>query len=235
MSSDNRHTKVDMLAGLAQLSRQIPEASAVLPTLSSSLVGDTPESASKKLVSKRSCSPKDDTEYASSGKIAKLPSISESKPSSFTNARNESPWEIYKKHFDLDLNGPVTVAQGKTGLVAVRTFTVAGAEKALYMHGQVRHSNIVEAIEAFTTETSFYIVLEYMPISLYQIVESAKYPTESELAAILRQVSHTISCVGHTLTRSTEGPRWLNLSRNRGARTWIYQLPEHPPQHQGRC
>ncbi|OAF55375.1 hypothetical protein VC83_08334 [Pseudogymnoascus destructans] len=31
-------------------------------------------------------------------------------------------------------------------------------------------------------------VLEYMPISLYQIVEIAKYPTESELAAILRQV-----------------------------------------------
>lgn len=189
MSSDNRHTKIDMLAGSVQeLLTQRPEASAVLPALSSSLVGDTPESSGKKL--KRSRSLKDDTDHTNSVKISKPLRISESKPSPFTNARKESPWEIYKKHFDLDLNGPVTVAQGKVGLVAVRTFTVVAAEKALYMHGRVRHFNIVEALEAFTTETSFYIVLEYMPISLYQVVESAKYPTESELAAILRQVSH---------------------------------------------
>ncbi|KFZ13089.1 hypothetical protein V502_06774, partial [Pseudogymnoascus sp. VKM F-4520 (FW-2644)] len=98
--------------------------------------------------------------------------------------------EIYEKVINLDLNGPVTVAQGKArhaGLVAVRAFPFAAAKKALYMHGRVRHSNIVEALDAFTTETSLYIVLEHMPISLYQIVESAKYPTEPELAAILRQ------------------------------------------------
>ncbi|OBT51889.1 hypothetical protein VE04_09289 [Pseudogymnoascus sp. 24MN13] len=146
MSSGKRGTKIDMLAGSAQLlPTQHPKASATLPALLSSLVGDTPKSASKKL--KRPRSPKDDTDHTSSIKMLKL-----------------------------------------AGLVAVRTFTVVAAEKALYMHGRVRHPNIVKALKAFTTETSFYIVLEYMPISLYQIVESAKYPTESELAAILRQV-----------------------------------------------
>ncbi|KFZ18316.1 hypothetical protein V501_01287 [Pseudogymnoascus sp. VKM F-4519 (FW-2642)] len=190
MSSGNRHTKIDMLMASAQLSTQHPEASAAL---SSSLVGDTPESASKTLISKRSRSPKDDTYHASSVKISKLPRISESKPSSSTNiiARKESPWEIYEKVLDLDFNGSVTVAQRKarhSGLVAVRAFPVAAAEKTLYMHGRVRHANIVEALDAFTTETSFFIVLEHMPLSIDQIVQCAKYPTEKQLAAILKQI-----------------------------------------------
>lgn len=56
----------------------------------------------------------------------------------------------------------------------------------------------VEALDAFTTETSFYIVLEHMPISLDQIVESAKYPTERQLAAILIQVRQIrkLACSG---------------------------------------
>ncbi|KAL5353547.1 hypothetical protein ACLOAV_001584 [Pseudogymnoascus australis] len=166
-----------------------------IPALSSSLVGDTPESASKKLISKRSRSPKDDTDRTGSVKISKLPSISESKPSSFTNiiARKESPWDFYEKVLDLDLNGSVTVAQRKarhSGLVAVRAFPVAAAEKTIYMHGRVRHANMVEAFDAFTTETSFFIVLEHMPLSLDQIVQCAKYPTEKQLAAILKQVRH---------------------------------------------
>jgi hypothetical protein len=52
----------------------------------------------------------DDIDHISRVKISKLLSISESKPSSFINARNESLWEIYKKHFNLNLNGPVTMA-----------------------------------------------------------------------------------------------------------------------------
>ena len=196
MSSDSRHTRIDFLKASAQLlPAQHPEASAVLPALSSSLVGDTPESASKKLISKRSRSPKDDTDHTSSVKISKLPSISESKPSSFTNiiARKESPWDFYEKVLGLDLNGSVTVAQRKarhSGFVAVRAFPVAAAEKTLYMHGRVRHANIVEALDAFTTETSFFIVLEHMPLSIDQIVQCAKYPTEKQLAAILKQVRH---------------------------------------------
>jgi hypothetical protein len=162
--------------------------------VSSSLAGETPESAGKKLVPKRFRSPKDNTSHASSVKISKLPSIAESKPSSFTNiiARKESPWEIYEKVLDLNLNGSVTVAQRKarhSELVAVRAFPVAAAEKTLYMHRRIQHANIVEALGAFTTETSFFIVLEHMPISLDQIVECAKYPTEGQLAAILVQVS----------------------------------------------
>ena len=196
MSSSRPLTQINFLEPSAQqLSHQHLEASAELPALSSSPVGRTSESATKKLSSKRNHSPKHDTDHKGIVKIPRLPSISESGTSSFTNiiARKESPWEIYEKVLDLDLNGSVTVAQGKarlSGLVAVRAFPVAAAEKALYMHGRVRHVNIVEALDAFTTETSFYIVLEHMPISLDQIVQSAKYPTEGQLGAILIQVRH---------------------------------------------
>ena len=176
-------------ASAQQLSPRHPEASAVLLALLSSLVGGTLESTTKKLISKRPRSTKDDTDHTSSVKISRLPSISESGSSSFTNiiARKESPWEIYEKVLDLDLNGSVTVAQRKarhSGLVAVRAFPVAAAENALYMHGRVRHANIVEALDAFTTETSLFIVLEHMPISLDQIVQCVKYPTERQLAAM---------------------------------------------------
>ncbi|KFZ00650.1 hypothetical protein V500_00981 [Pseudogymnoascus sp. VKM F-4518 (FW-2643)] len=194
MSSGNRHTQIDCLkASAQQLSPQHPEASAVLLALLSSLVGSTLESTTKKLISKRSRSPKDDTNHTSSVKIPRLSSISESGTSSFTNIipRKESPWKIYEKVLNLDLNGSVTVAQRKARhsvLVAVRAFPVAAAEKALYMHVRVRHANIVEVLDAFTTETSFFIVLEHMPFSLDQIVQCAKYPTERQLAAILIQI-----------------------------------------------
>ncbi|KFZ16912.1 hypothetical protein V501_02011 [Pseudogymnoascus sp. VKM F-4519 (FW-2642)] len=175
-----------------QLSPRRFEASAEPPALFRSPVSDTPESATRKLISTRSRFPKNDTEETSSVEISRLTSICES-GIAFRDiiARKISLWEIYEKVINLDLNGPVTVAQGKArhaGLVAVRAFPFAAAKKALYMHGRVRHPNIVEALDAFTTETSLYIVLEHMPISLYQIVESAKYPTEPELAAILGQV-----------------------------------------------
>ena len=40
------------------------------------------------------------------------------------------------------------------------------------------------ALEAFTTDTSLYIILEHMPISLDQIVRSPAYPDDRQLAAI---------------------------------------------------
>ncbi|KFY99856.1 hypothetical protein V500_01248 [Pseudogymnoascus sp. VKM F-4518 (FW-2643)] len=111
---------------------------------------------------------------SSDNRHTKIDIISESKTSSSTNiiARKESPWEIYEKVLNLDLNGFVTVAQRKarhSGFVAVRAFPVAAAKKTLYMHRRVQHANIVEALGAFTTETLFFIVLKHMPFSLDQI------------------------------------------------------------------
>lgn len=143
---------------------------------------------------KRRYTPRKDNEHQpASAKPLRLPIVHESHHSTAWDlrARKESPWDFYEKVFDLDLNGPVTVAQRKaplSGLVAMRTFSLTAAEKALFTHKRIRHDCIVEALDAFTTETSFYVILEHMPISLEQIVDSVKYPTERQLAAILGQV-----------------------------------------------
>jgi len=119
--------------------------------------------------------------------------------------RMGSPWDRYKEVLDLEhLDNSVTVAERKApqhGLVAIKMFLSAAAEKALERHQRVKHENIVDVLEAFTTDTSLYIVLEHLPISLLQIVEGAKYPTEWQLAAILKQVRFFMSGAVHSLTR----------------------------------
>ncbi|KAH6692796.1 kinase-like domain-containing protein [Leptodontidium sp. MPI-SDFR-AT-0119] len=103
-----------------------------------------------------------------------------------------SPWDGYRKVLVVEhLDNSITVAERKAphaGLVAIKVFPSAAAEKALERHQRVKHENIVDVLEAFTTETSLYIFLEHLPISLLQIVEGAKYPTEWQLAAILKQI-----------------------------------------------
>jgi hypothetical protein len=179
------------------------------------------EDAASKLSTKRYRSPKDDDDDAGKTKMPKLSSIRESGTSALRDfiARKESPWEIHEKVCDLDLNGPVTVAQRKAplfGLVAVRAFPAAAAERALYMYGRVRHANVVEALDAFTTETSFYIVLEHLPISLEQIVDGAKYPTEWQLAAILRQVGSSSTGAGRTYIKHGRSSTAWPILRARG-------------------
>jgi hypothetical protein len=58
----------------------------------------------------------------------------------------------------------------------------------LHVHRQLQHRNIVTALEAFTTDSGLYIILEHMPLSLEWIVRSPAYPDERQLAAILGQV-----------------------------------------------
>lgn len=120
--------------------------------------------------------------------------------------RMGSPWDWYREVLQLDRNGPVTVAERKapqSGLVAIRVFPSTAAEKALERHQRIKHDNIIPVLDAFTTDTSLYIILEHSPISLEQIVQGAMYPTEWQLAAILKQVrlfSHrtTLADIGHS-------------------------------------
>jgi hypothetical protein len=152
-----------------------------------------PEGATPNPKKRRYPPRRDDEHQAASAEPSRLPVIHESRHSAAWDlrARKASPWDFYEKVFNLDLNGPVTVAQRKaplSGLVAVKTFSLPAAEKALFMHKRARHDCIVEALDAFTTDTSFHVILEHMPVSLEQIVHGAKYPTERQLATILGQV-----------------------------------------------
>ena len=104
----------------------------------------------------------------------------------------ESPWGKYEKVYDVELGGTVEVAVRKAPpveLVHVRAFSTEASAKTLHLFRQLRHENIVTALEAFTTDNGLYIILEHMPVSLERIVRSPAYPDERQLAAILGQVS----------------------------------------------
>jgi hypothetical protein len=188
-------TRPPTLIDFHKLLSQLPSAESVAPSdeqhqRSISPGGSDPLEGDANKPNKRRY--QNDGSHTTDAGVSKLPKIHESEakaPRDF-RTRKGSPWEIYERVFDLNLNGPVTVAQRKaplSGLVAVRAFPVKAAEKVLYMCHRVRHDNIVEVLDAFTTEKAFYIVTEHMPISLEQVVDSTKYPTERQLAAILRQ------------------------------------------------
>ncbi|KAF2267288.1 hypothetical protein CC78DRAFT_551976 [Lojkania enalia] len=106
-------------------------------------------------------------------------------------AKKESPWTKYEEVFSVELGGPIKVAIQKAPtikLVSVRVFPAPAAEKALHMFRRVQHRNIVAALDAFTTDDGFYIVLEHMPVPLEWIVRSPADPNEQQLAAILGQI-----------------------------------------------
>ncbi len=112
------------------------------------------------------------------------------RPYDFT-LKEASPWESYWRIFQLKFDRFVTVAVRKEPLrkcVIVKTFSERSSQEDIQMIHRIRHDQIVNVLETFRFEGSFYVVLERMAICLVQIVASPAYPGEQELAAILRQV-----------------------------------------------
>ncbi|KAH7330032.1 kinase-like domain-containing protein [Rhexocercosporidium sp. MPI-PUGE-AT-0058] len=141
--------------------------------------------------SKKRYRPSDEEDPIGTTETVKAQAYRRNLPRDF-QVRMGSPWDWYRKVLDVEhLDNSITVAERKaphSGLVAIKLFPSAAAEKALERHQRVTHENIVDVLDAFTTETSLYIVLEHLPISLSQIVEGVKYPNEWQLAAILKQI-----------------------------------------------
>lgn len=193
--SDNRHTQLDMLA--------LADAESLSLTPSSKSAGlqgsQSPGRTSQRdaLNKKRARSLGEDALKAppETGKARSRLDRSATTGSLRLRAAWESPWKKYKKVYDLELGDPVEVAVRKAPpveLVHVRAFPKPAVEKTLYMFRHIQNCNIVAALDAFITDDGLYVVLEYMHVSLEQIVRSPAYPDERELAAILGQVSSLI-------------------------------------------
>ncbi|KFZ17352.1 hypothetical protein V501_01776 [Pseudogymnoascus sp. VKM F-4519 (FW-2642)] len=127
-----------------------------------------------------------------------------------------SPWERLQMRFNLTLNKSVIIATQKDGLfVAVRKFSNdPDIKKKLDMLSRIRNENFLKFLESFSFEGSQYAVFEHelargekLPICLRHYATLATYPTESQLAVILRQRAKNAvadSCQIATLLRILE-------------------------------
>jgi hypothetical protein len=173
---DNRLTQLDMLAVEAAKSpNKVTERTVLYDSL-----GSTPKSGvSSKKGAGSSVGALDTT--TEKGKVQSKAVRSTTSGPLQLRAAWESLWRKYEKIYDVELGGPVAVAVRKAPpveLVHVRAFAIQAAAKTLHLFRQLRHRNIITALEAFTTDNGLYIVLEHMPLSLERIVGSPAYPDE---------------------------------------------------------
>lgn len=113
---------------------------------------------------------------------------------SISPIHRSSPWSVYGKEYELKFDHLVTVASRKapgSGLVAIRTITGQDLHEKLQTLQLVRNKRIVRLLEIFIFENTTFAVSEHTPTSLEQVVNSAAYPTEQQLVAILAQVSQS--------------------------------------------
>jgi hypothetical protein len=130
------------------------------------------------------------------------PRAMQSKASASGNVRmqHSSPWGSLTKHFTLSLEDSVTIASRKDGLfVAVREFSDPDADRKVAMLRRIQNENLpnlLAFLECFSFEGSHFAVFEHeitrgekLPVTLRHYALIKHYPTESQLAIILRQVS----------------------------------------------
>ena len=119
-----------------------------------------------------------------------------------------SPWETLQRVYELRFDMFTTIAIRKASpcdLVTVKALRKTECEE-LEMLQQIRHSNFVALLESFRDQDGLYAIVEYVSISLEQIVASPPYPTELQLAAILGQVSQIGIPMHRSLKTDSEWP-----------------------------
>lgn len=191
LGKDKRATQFDMLQAQAHFSS---------PTTAPEKQSDgapQPQSDSRKLYN-RERSPA--TEHYGPRKILRgspkplqLPTIVESGGlAQAPFVRNGSPWDDYKTIFTCDLAGTVSISEHRhraSKVVAVRTSAAENAEEMLKRYTQFNHINIISAKECFKDNGVNHFIVDDLPVSLEHLVASDAYPTEVQLASILKEVS----------------------------------------------
>ncbi|KAI1839356.1 hypothetical protein JX266_014433, partial [Neoarthrinium moseri] len=102
----------------------------------------------------------------------------------------ESPQIYYKLSFGHYLGELFTFAVKKTQpytCVAIRQYSTSLGHAALKSAGELHHRNILNAIEAFKTEDSIYILFEDTVTTLENVIQSTLYPDDLQLNAIIGQ------------------------------------------------
>lgn len=106
--------------------------------------------------------------------------------------RTCSPWETYKPIFTCDLAGAVSICEHRrlgSKVVAIRSSLRTDREDSLHKYTRFDHFNIISASKCFKDNRVNHFIIDDLPISLEHLVASDAYPSEVQLASILKQVS----------------------------------------------
>lgn len=107
------------------------------------------------------------------------------------DVRDESPWDTYKRYYECDLAGTVTVcvrASGGRAARAIRKFSGIDSDRILKVRASTDHKNVASVWECFRASDSLYTLSEFDPLTLDHIVACKAFPDEQQLVAIMSQV-----------------------------------------------
>lgn len=74
-------------------------------------------------------------------------------------------------------------------VMAIRTFTQDRTDQMLEIFRNIHHENILSAIECYKDGETVYFRFDDFPVTLEHLVACDAYPTETQLALILSQVT----------------------------------------------
>ncbi len=108
----------------------------------------------------------------------------------------KSPWQTYKKVFDLQLGDKdyFTIAEKKSlnvegnSVVIVKTFTGSKAESHIQAIRGIQHNRFVNAQLFFTSDDKYLVSFEFMPLALCEVANNPLLD-DLRMASILGQVS----------------------------------------------
>ena len=101
-----------------------------------------------------------------------------------------SPWKHYSKVYAIKhwcSYGVVTSNSSKRPHM-IRTLSGSNLEDKLHILCRLLHPNLVQTIEVYPSDTSYFLISEYLPTSLLHLCRSPTYPTEPQLSSLLYQV-----------------------------------------------
>ncbi|KAK3935052.1 kinase-like domain-containing protein [Diplogelasinospora grovesii] len=132
------------------------------------------------------------------------PAEAETRPNPKLAVKEGSPWEHYEIMYQLRLGldhraivaeirkrPPVTDDEFKD-VFSIRRFTDSDMKAKQDLFRDIRHQNFVPAHEIYWLENTYYVVLEHMSCSLYE-VRGNEHLDELRLAAIIGQIVDGIS------------------------------------------
>jgi hypothetical protein len=96
-----------------------------------------------------------------------------------------SPWDFYESFLETGTD-TLVLCNDRTEIRALRSYSKVPDNITTFR--QIRHTNFVHLYELYSFENKTYTVLEYMDLSLADLLSNVNYLTEPEIAYITGQV-----------------------------------------------